>query len=720
MAGQAELALAPPSVSRRPSQRERHGDVFTDHYGWLDATDDPEVIAHYVHENRYTDQQTRHLHPLSQSIFEEISARTEKAGATTPVRRGKWWYYSRYCKGQPYRRHFRCPVAQRQQSSPPLIAEEQSSDEQLVLDENIEAQDHDFFALGAAAVSPDGKVLAYTVDTKGDERFALRLKPLDNQPRYACEIGDIAPCEPNDRWSSVAWASDSRTLYYVTIDDTGRPDTVWRCTLGANQPAECVFHESDTSFNIVISRTRSGKYIFIASHSLTTSEVRYGRTDDRATMFRVVLERRTGVSYTLDHAVLRGEDRFVIAHNHNALNFTVIDAPIADPAQQRTLMAHRSDVYITAVDAFANYVAISSRCQAVSRVELIPIDSAGQYGHPDAVRFDNELMSATLAENPDWDAPTCRIQVTSYVTPPRVCEVDVTAAHRVRVLKQEPVFGGFRPEDYVERREWALAADGTRVPISIIYRRGLILPAPTLLYGYGAFGCCDDSWFSIPRLSVLDRGMVFAVAHVRGGGDLGRRWHEHGRGMNKQNSITDFVAVAEHLTQCGVTRSQSLVAFGGSAGGLLVGAAVNISPELFAGVLAVVPVVDPLTAMLDPGSYVDMALQGELGDPALDVEVYNYIKKYSPYENIGQKKYPSILAVAALRDTRVAAVSSAKWVAALRHMSIGDAPVLLKTEMAAGHTGISGRYAQWEQAAFEYAWMLNTARNHHQSAVPVP
>ena len=375
---------------------------------------------------------------------------------------------------------------------------------------------------------------------------------------------------------------------------------------------------------------------------------------------------------------------------------------------------------ITGVDAFANYVAISSRRRAVSRIELISIDAAGQYGDPYPVRFDSELMSATLAPNPDWFASSCRIDATSYVTPPRVYDVDVAGEHHLRVLKEEPVFGGFRREDYVERREWAVAQDGTRIPISILQRRGLSLPAPTLLYGYGAFGCCDDSWFSIPRLSVLDRGMVFAVAHVRGGGDLGRRWHERGRLMNKKKSITDFVAVAEHLTGRGITRPQNLVAFGGSAGGLLVGAAANISPELFAGILAVVPVVDPLTAMLQPGSYVDTALEGELGDPAADVEVYNYIKSYSPYQNIARQRYPSILAVAALRDTRVAAVYSAKWVAALRHASVGTDPILLKTEMTAGHTGISGRYAQWRQAAFEYAWMLDTARGGSQTAAPVP
>ena len=292
---------------------------------------------HYVRENRYTDRQTRHLQPLAQQIFEEISSRTETAGVATPVRRGSWWYYSRYCGDQPYRRHYRYLADPESHSAPPPVRDEPDGDEQLVLDENIEARGQDFFALGASAVSPDGQLLAYTVDTEGDERFVLRFKLVSSGERYAGETGDIAPWEPHDRWSSVAWASDSRTIYYVTIDPTGRPDTVWRHTPGAKTPAECVFHEPDKNFNLSVSRTRSGKYIFISADSLTTSEMRYARADQTQPEFRVVLERWPGVSYTLDHAVVGGQDRFVIAHDRGAINFTVVEAPVADPTKQRTL-----------------------------------------------------------------------------------------------------------------------------------------------------------------------------------------------------------------------------------------------------------------------------------------------------------------------------------------------------------------------------------------------
>ncbi|MBX7435556.1 S9 family peptidase [Mycobacterium sp. Y57] len=709
--------LDPPQLKREPHRRLQHGDVFTDHYAWLDAADEQTVTEHHLRENRYAEEQIRHLGVLREQIFDEIAARTQAATSTAPVRRGMWWYFFRYRDGQQYGQHCRRPVAPASGWDPPRIDETPAADEQLLLDENAEAQHHDFFAVGASVVSPDGQVLAYTVDTTGNERFTLRFKNLADGRPYPDEIGDIAPSEPHDLWASVAWSSDSRTIYYVAIDDSGRPCTVRRHRLGHGRQAELVYHESDKRFHVFVRRARSGKYIFIAANSLDTSEIRHGAADDPQARFRTVLRRRPGVAYTLDHAIVGGHDRFVIAHNDDAPNFTVVEAPVGDPEAQRTLIPHRDDVQITVVEAFAGYLAVGSRHHALTQVELIGIDARGEYERPYPVAFDSDLMSATIAENPAWDAPMCRIEATSYVTPSRVYDVAPTRGRGMRVVTEQSVRGGFRRDDYVERREWVAVSDGTRIPVSIIHRRDVSFPAPTLLYGYGAFGCCDDSWFSIPRLSVLDRGMVFVVAHVRGGGDLGKSWHEGGRLMDKKNSFDDFISVARHLIDRGITRPHSMVAFGGSAGGLLVGAAANMAPELFAGILAVVPVVDPLTTLLHPSSYVDTALLGELGDPADDRDIYHYIKSYSPYENIQPAEYPRILAIAALRDTRVAAGLTAKWVAALRYATTGAVPILLKTDMAAGHTGISGRYEQWKQAALEYAWMLDAANCHVAPAI---
>jgi oligopeptidase B len=697
----AQTPLPPPVAKRVDTRREYHGDVFVDPYEWLRDKADPEVIAYLEAENDYVDQVTAHLEPLRQQIFDEIKARTKEADLSVPTRQGDWWYYSRTFEGKQYRAQCRCPVTDPDDWNPPTLDENiEIPGEQILLDSNVEAEGHDFFALGAALVSLDANLLAYSVDTIGDERYTLRFKDLRTGEMFPDEIADIG--------AGVTWAADNRTVYYVTLDAAHRPDKVWRYRLGSGEPSELVYHEADERFWLGAGLSRSEAYVFIASGSSITSEVSYADSADPHAEFTVVLPRREGVEYSVEHAVVGGQDRFLILHNDGAVNFTLTEAPVSDPAQQRTLIPHRDDVRLDAVDAFADQLVVSYRREALPRIQLWPIDSDGGYGDPEEVAFESELMSSGLGGNPSWKSPKLRIRAGSLVIPTRVYDIDLATGERV-LLREQPVLGGYRHADYVERRDWAQADDGTKIPVSIVHRAGLEFPAPTLLYGYGAYEICTDPSFSIARLSLLDRGMVFVIAHVRGGGEMGRLWYEHGKLLEKKNTFTDFVAVAKHLVNAGLTRPRELVALGGSAGGLLVGAVANLAPDLFAGILAQVPFVDPLTTILDPSLPLTVTEWDEWGNPLNDSEVYSYMKSYSPYENVETKQYPAIMAMTSLNDTRVYYVEPAKWVAALRHANANGNPVLLKTQMAAGHGGVSGRYRAWEEAAFQYAWLLAAA-----------
>ncbi|KUI43552.1 protease 2 [Mycobacterium sp. IS-1590] len=698
--------MKPPVAKRVDTRREHHGDVFCDPYEWLRDKNNPEVIAHLEAENAYTEHVTEHLAPLRQAIFDEIKARTKETDLSVPTRRDAWWYYGRSFEGKQYSVHCRCPVADPDDWTPPVLDENtEIPGEQVLLDENVEAEGHEFFSLGAASVSLDGNILAYSVDLKGDERYTLRFKNLTTGELYEDTIAGIGP--------GATWAADNRTLYYSTLDEAWRPDTIWRHRLGSGLPAQKVYHEPDERYWLGVGRTRSDKYVIIAAGSAVTSEVRYADATDPEAEFTVVWPRRDLVEYSVEHAVVGGEDRFLILHNDGAENFTLVEAPVGDPTAVRTLIEHRDDVRLDSVDAFDGHLVVSYRSEALPRIQLWPLHPSGEYGRPEDFTFESELTSAGLSANPNWSAPKLRIGATSYTTPVRIYDVDLATGERT-LLREQPVLGDYRPEDYVERRDWAIAQDGVRIPISIVHKIGLQYPAPTLLYGYGAYEACEDPRFSIARLSLLDRGMIFAVAHVRGGGELGRPWYEHGKMLEKKNSFTDFIDVAMHLVQTDVTRPENLVAYGGSAGGLLVGAVTNMAPQLFAGVLAVVPFVDPLTTILDPSLPLTVTEWDEWGNPLESKDVYEYMKSYSPYENVEPRNYPRILAMTSLNDTRVYYVEPAKWVAALRHTKTDGHPVLLKTEMNAGHGGISGRYERWKETAFQYAWLLDAAQADHE------
>ncbi len=690
-----------PIAGRIDTHREFHGDVFVDPYEWLRDKSDPGVIAHLEAENRYTDAVTGYLEPLRQKIFDEIKARTKETDLSVPTRRGDYWYYGRSFEGKQYGVQCRCPVLDPDDWNPPAFDENTDIDgEEILLDENVEAEGHEFFALGAVSVSRDGNVLAYSVDVLGDERYTLRFRNLRTGEPYDDVITGIA--------AGVTWASDNATVYYLTVDDAWRPDTVWRHRLASGLPAEKVYHEPDERFWLGVGRTRSDKYVMIAAGSSITSEMFYADAGDPEATFTSILARREGIEYSAEHAVVGGQDRFLILHNDGAVNFTLVEAPVTDPTDQRTLIPGRDDVRLDGVDAFAGHLVVSYRRAALPRIQLWPITANGTYGKPADVEFESELMSSGLGGNPNWDAPRLRIAATSFVTPLRIYDLDLAGGERI-LLREQPVLGDYRPEDYVEYRDWAVADDGAQIPVSVIHRKGIEFPAPTLLYGYGAYESCEDPRFSIARLSLLDRGMVFAVAHVRGGGELGRLWYENGRLLDKKNTFTDFIAAANHLVDSNLTRPQNLVAYGGSAGGLLMGAVANLAPSLFAGVLAQVPFVDPLTTILDPSLPLTVTEWDEWGNPLADSDVYAYMKSYSPYENVAAIDYPPILAMTSLNDTRVYFVEPAKWVAALRHTKTDSHPVLLRTQMTAGHGGISGRYERWKEVAFQYSWLLAMA-----------
>ncbi|MCV7069085.1 S9 family peptidase [Mycolicibacterium farcinogenes] len=692
--------VTPPIAKRGNHRREHHGDVFIDPYEWLRDKDDPEVIAYLEAENAYTEDATAHLEPLRQKIFDEIKARTKETDLSVPMRRAGWWYYARSFEGKQYAVHCRCPISDPDDWTPPALDENtEIPGEQVLLDENVEADGHDYFSLGAATVSLDGNVLAYSVDVLGDERYTLKFKDLRTGELYDDTITGIG--------AGGTWAADSRTLYYTTVDAAWRPDTVWRHRLASGLPAEKVYHEPDERFWVAIGRSRSDKYLFIASGSAVTAEVHYVDANDPSAELTTVWGRRDLVEYSVEHAVVGGEDRFLILHNDGAENFMLVDAPVSDPSDFRTLIEHRADVRLDGVDAFDGFLVISYRSEALPKMALWRLTEDG-YGAREELTFDSALTAAGMGGNPNWSAPKLRIGATSFITPARIYDLDLATGERT-LLREQPVLGGYRPEDYVERRDWAVASDGARIPISIIHRAGLQFPAPALLYGYGAYESCEDPRFSIARLSLLDRGMVFAIAHVRGGGELGRPWYEHGKLLEKTKTFTDFIAAARHLVDTGVTRPQNLVALGGSAGGLLVGAVANMAPELFAGILAQVPFVDALTTILDPSLPLTVTEWDEWGNPLEDPEVYHYMKSYTPYENVAAQDYPAILAMTSLNDTRVYYVEPAKWVAALRHTKTDGHPVLLKTEMVAGHGGLSGRYERWKEAAFQYAWLLAAA-----------
>ncbi|HEY8452586.1 MAG: S9 family peptidase [Micromonosporaceae bacterium] len=684
----------PPRAKRVPRERTYHGDTVIDEYAWLADRDDPDTLAYLEAENAYTAAATAHLADLRETIFNEIRERTQETDLSVPVRRGDHWYYVRTVKGQQYGIWCRRAVRPGETDPPDTGDGSPLPGEEILLDGNELAAGHEFFAVGTFEVSPDGRWLAYAVDYAGNERFTLRIKDLST--------GEVLPDEIPDTHYGVAWSLDASTLFYLTVDEAWRPHRVWRHRVGAPVASdEVVYEETDERFWVGVSLTRSRRYILIDSHSSVTSEVRVLPADDPVATPRVVAPRRQGVEYHVEDDATN--DRFLILHNDGAADFALATTPASDPGRWQPLIDHTPGTRLEGVDAFADHIVVSLRRDGLTALRVLPL--AG--GEPYEIGFPEPLYRVGLDTNPEYATGSVRLRYTSMVTPVSIYDYDLQRRELI-LRKRTPVLGGYDPEAYEQQREWALADDGARVPISLVYRKGTPRDgsAPCVLYGYGSYEASMDPWFAIPRLSLLDRGVIFAVAHVRGGGELGRRWYEDGKLLAKRNTFTDFIACARHLAKTGWTSPDRTVARGGSAGGLLMGAVANMAPEEFAGIVAEVPFVDPLNSMLDPSLPLTVTEWEEWGNPLESAEVYAYMKSYAPYENVADRPYPPILAVTSLNDTRVLYHEPAKWIAKLRALAPGGF-YLLKTEMGAGHGGRSGRYDAWREEAFVLAWILD-------------
>ncbi|AWB82598.1 oligopeptidase B [Corynebacterium yudongzhengii] len=694
-----------PRAAKKPQFRVRHGREIVDNYEWLRDKESPDTLAYLEAENAYTKQKTAHLDTLRENIFEEIRSRVKETDMSVPTRAGDWWYYARISEGKSYGYSCRVPVDKQDDSwVPPTIPDDGPADgEQVLLDLDTLAEGHDFFTLGASSVTTSGCYLAYSVDTTGDERFDLFVKDL--------ETGKLLDDRLTGIFYGATWAGEDY-LFYSRVDDAWRPDSVWRHKIGTPESEDVlVYREEDERFNVGIGGTRSERYLFIESGSKITTEVRMLKTDDPTGDYELLWERESGVEYTVDEVLIDGEWRLIVTHNATGPNFAISECAIDNrpPLRELTdLVAHDDEVRIEGVDTFSSHIVLSYRRGGIGRVALMRLPEHG-YGTFEEIEFDEELFTAGAGANAEWEAPVLRMGYTSFTTPATVLDYDLATGEKT-ILKQQEIPNGYRREDYTSYRIWTTASDGTEIPVSVVHRADLdtTTPNPTLLYGYGSYEASMDPGFSVSRLSLLDRGMVFVIAHVRGGGEMGRNWYDDGKMLRKKNTFTDFIAVADDLVARGLTTPDQLVAEGGSAGGMLIGAVANMAPEKFAGLLAVVPFVDALTSMLMPELPLTVPEWDEWGDPYHDPEVYDYMASYAAYDNVVAQDYPDILAVTSLNDTRVLYVEPAKWLAKLREFATGG-EILLQTEMSAGHGGVSGRYDKWRQTAFEYAWLVHKA-----------
>ncbi|MGM7697207.1 S9 family peptidase [Microbacterium sp. A84] len=689
-----------PIAARRTHIRTHHADTFNDPYEWLREKESPEVIAHLEAENAHTDDQSAHLENLRETLFEEIKGRVQETDLSVPTRRGDWWYYGRTEEGSQYGIQCRAAAVSGDWTPPVLEPGVPVPGEEILLDSNVEAAGHEFFSLGSFDISDDATKLLWAPDLEGDELYTIRVRDL--------VTGETLPDEIPKTGGGFL-TPDGTGIIYTTRDEAWRPDTLWLHRLGTPvQDDVTLFHEPDERFWLGAGLTRSRRFLVIGvGSSVTGEEYLVDLEGDITAEPRLVWPRTEGVEYSLEHAIVDGEDRLYIMHNQDALDFELVSVAASDPQGERhVVIAHESGRRLLGMDAFRDFATVEYRRDGLEQVGLLDYATDAV----DELSFDEPLYSAGVGGNPEWHSPFLRLGYTSFVTPGTVYDLDL-ATRELVLRKQQPVLGGYDSADYAQARAWANASDGTQVPISMVWKRSFGEPGadvrPVHLYGYGSYEHSIDPGFSVARLSELDRGVIFAVAHVRGGGEMGRKWYEDGKMLNKRNTFTDFVACAEHLISTGVTSPEQMVAEGGSAGGLLMGAVANLAPSRFAGILASVPFVDPLTSILDPSLPLTVIEWDEWGDPLHNADVYEYMKSYAPYENVQDGvAYPRILAMTSLNDTRVLYVEPAKWVARLREAGASD--VLLKCEMAAGHGGVSGRYNSWKERAFELAWMFDT------------
>ena len=676
-------SIEPPVAEVVPHTLETHGHVRVDDYYWLNDREDPDVISYLETENAYTEAVMAHTADLRRRLFDEIKGRIEQTDLSVPVFRDGYFYYTRTVEGADYRIHARKLGSL-------------DAPEEILLDENERAVGHDYYGTAAVAVSSDGATLAFAEDTRGRRIYTLRFRDLSTGEILADEIIGMS--------GNAVWAEDHRTVFYAKRDpQTLRAFQIYRHALGSPASDDAlVYEEADEEFSSRVWKTQSKAYIVISSSHTTMDEHRLIPADRPSEAPTLFLPRERGHEHQLDHV---GDDFYVRTNTGSAANFRLmrVVAPGASTAGWEDVIGPREDVFIEGFELFDDYLVVEERAGGLIELRIRPWEG----GEEHYIEFDDPAYLAYISANPEPGTSKLRFGYTSLATPQSIYDYDMATRERT-LLKRDEVLGGYDPSDYVVERLQAPARDGVEVPVSLVYRRGLELDGanPLLLYAYGSYGSSTDPTFNSTRLSLLDRGFVYAIAHIRGGQELGRQWYEDGKMFNKMNTFTDYIDVADFLIAGGYTRSDLLFARGGSAGGLLMGAVVNLRPELFRGVVAHVPFVDVVTTMLDESIPLTTFEYDEWGNPN-DLESYNYMLSYSPYDQVEATDYPNMLVTTGLHDSQVQYWEPAKWVAKLRSLKTDDNRLILKTNMDAGHGGGSGRDRQYEDLAFEFAFILD-------------
>jgi oligopeptidase B len=679
-------AATPPVAPQHLTILSKHGDKRVDDYYWLHRKQDPAVLDYLKAENTYAEAVTKPLRPFADTLYQEMVGRIQETDLSVPYRLRGWFYYSRTEAGKQY------PILCRKSA-----ADGETAPEHILLDINKLAEGKPFMAIGAVALSEDDRLYAFTTDITGFRQYTMRIKDL--------HTGKLLQMR-RQRVTSVAWTADNKTLFYTTEDKvTKRSNQLWKHVLGHKRDT-LIYEEKDERFRAHVHRTRSRAYLLLSSSSHTASEVRYLPTSRPHSRWRLVLKRRANIEYDVDHH----GDRFYLRINDTGRNFRLVSAPIADlkPENWQEIVPHRTDVMLEDIDLFQHDRVLHERDKGLAQLVITDLDSDATH----RIAFDEPAYSLSGEANPEWETRTFRYVYESMTTPDTVYDYNMTTRERI-LRKRRPVLGDFDPVHYVTERRTARAQDGTEVPVSLVYRKGIRRDgsAPLWLEGYGAYGYPNDVYFSSNRLSLLDRGVIYAVAHIRGGGDLGKAWHDAGRMLNKMNTFTDFIAVAETLIRERYTASDRLALSGGSAGGLLMGAVANMRPDLCKVVLTHVPFVDVLSTMLDASLPLTVGEYEEWGDPHIK-QYYQYMRQYSPYDNIARQAYPAMLVKTSLNDSQVMYWEPAKYVARLRAMRANTPPLLLVTNMGAGHGGASGRYDHLHEIAYDFAFVLDQLGIH--------
>ena len=674
----------PPTAKVVPHMLTKHGDTRVDDYYWLKQRENAEVIDYLEAENKYTGEMTAHTQKLQKALFKEIKGRIKQTDESVPYKKEGYFYYTRYQDGKQY------PLYCRKKGS-------LDAPEEVMIDANKLAKGHEFLSVRGRQVSSNNNILAYAVDTLGRRIYTIRFKNLST--------GELLDDTIETVTGNMAWANDNRTLFYTKQDpQTLRSYQIYRHLLGSD-PADdpLVYEEKDDTFSSYVFKTKSKKYIMIASRQTLSNEYRFVDADNPTSEFAVIQPRERNHEYSVDHY----QDKFYVRTNWQAKNFRLMATPVTATTKEnwREVISHRDDVYLSGFEIFKDQLVVTERKQGLVQLRVKPW--AG--GREHYLDFGEPAYLAYATHNHEFDTPVLRYGYTSMTTPTSVFDYNMVTREK-KLLKQDEVLGGFSSADYKTERLYATARDGTKIPISIVYRKGMAKngQSPLLLYGYGSYGASMDATFSSPRLSLIDRGFIYAIAHIRGGQELGRQWYENGKLFHKKNTFTDFIDCGKFLVQQNFTSPERMFAMGGSAGGLLMGAVLNMAPELFHGVVARVPFVDVITTMLDDSIPLTTNEYDEWGDPNKK-DYYDYILSYSPYDNIEPKSYPHLLVTTGLHDSQVQYWEPAKWVAKLRATKTGGNDLLLKTNMNVGHGGASGRFERYKETAFYYAFLLDHA-----------